>query len=99
MTRFFLWLEQELGFRPISETEAAEKLSELRAACPDYVSDSFHTISAYGKNAAIVSFRFRNRTKTQLLFQPKKKTSHGNTVFNACLTKPFYLYSIFYSLV
>ncbi len=53
MTRFFLWLEQELGFRPISETEAAEKLSELRAACPDYVSDSFHTISAYGKNAAL----------------------------------------------
>lgn len=53
MTRFFFWLEQELVCRPISETEAAEKLSELRANCPDYVSDSFHTISAYGKNAAL----------------------------------------------
>lgn len=53
MTRFFFWLEQELASRPISETEAAQKLSELRATCPDYVSDSFHTISAYGKNAAL----------------------------------------------
>ncbi len=53
MTRFFFWLEQELASRPISETEAAEKLSGLRALCPDYVSDSFHTISAYGKNAAL----------------------------------------------
>lgn len=53
MTRFFLWLEQELASRPVSETEAARKLSELRAVCPDYVSDSFHTISAYGKNAAL----------------------------------------------
>lgn len=53
MTRFFLWLEQELASRPVSETEAARKLSELRAVCPDYISDSFHTISAYGKNAAL----------------------------------------------
>lgn len=53
MTRFFFWLEQELASRPVSETEAAAKLSELRAVCPDYVSDSFHTISAYGKNAAL----------------------------------------------
>ncbi len=53
MTRFFFWLERELASRPVSETEAAEKLSGLRALCPDYVSDSFHTISAYGKNAAL----------------------------------------------
>lgn len=53
MTRFFFWLEQELASRPVTETEAAKKLSDLRAACPDYISDSFHTISAYGKNAAL----------------------------------------------
>lgn len=53
MSRFFYWLEQTVVVRPVSETEAAGKLSALRAECTDYVSDSFHTISAYGKNAAL----------------------------------------------
>lgn len=53
MTRFFYWLEQQLGNQTVSETEAAEKLTTLRKENPDYISDSFHTISAYGPNAAL----------------------------------------------
>lgn len=53
MTRFFYWLENTLAVRPVSEIEAAEQLTAFRAECPDYISDSFHTISAYGSNAAL----------------------------------------------
>lgn len=53
MTRFFYWLENTMGKREISETEAAEQLTAMRKENPDYVSDSFHTISAYGVNAAL----------------------------------------------
>ncbi len=53
MVKFFYWLEQEIVQREITETEAAEKLSAIRAEHADYVSDSFQVISAYGKNAAL----------------------------------------------
>jgi len=53
MVKFFYWLEQEIVQREITETEAAEKLSAIRAEHSDYVSDSFQVISAYGKNAAL----------------------------------------------
>jgi Xaa-Pro aminopeptidase len=53
LTRFFYWLEKTAGERNIRETEAAEQLAGFRSACGDYISDSFPTISAYGKNAAL----------------------------------------------
>ncbi|MCC8174081.1 MAG: M24 family metallopeptidase [Odoribacter sp.] len=37
----------------LTETEVADKLTQFRSECKDYFSDSFHTISAYGKNAAL----------------------------------------------
>ena len=53
-TRFFKWLEQQVssGAR-ITESDASDKLHELRAAMPDFLDESFETISAYGKNAAL----------------------------------------------
>lgn len=53
MTRFLHWLEDTVKTRQISETEAAERLGEFRRMSPDCFSDSFHTISAYGVNAAL----------------------------------------------
>ena len=53
LTKFFHWVEQRIGKEPIREVEAAEKLGTFRSQDPDYVSDSFHCISAYGKNAAL----------------------------------------------
>lgn len=53
MTRFFYWLENGLKKQELTETEVAEKLTAFRQECPDYISDSFHTISAYGINAAL----------------------------------------------
>lgn len=53
-TRFYMWLEAEMaaGHR-ITESDAADKLHELRAAMPGFLDESFETISAYGPNAAL----------------------------------------------
>ena len=53
-TRFFMWLEAQVasGVR-ITESDASDKLHELRAAMPDFLDESFETISAYDKNAAL----------------------------------------------
>ena len=53
-TRFFKWLEETVAAgTKITESDASDKLHELRAAMPDFLDESFETISAYGKNAAL----------------------------------------------
>ena len=53
-TRFFKWLEEQVSSGAgITESDASDKLHELRAAMPDFLDESFETISAYGKNAAL----------------------------------------------
>lgn len=52
LTKFFYWLENSLG-NHLTETAVSEKLSALRAQNEGYISDSFETISAYGRNAAL----------------------------------------------
>lgn len=53
-TRFFKWLEEEMtAGKRITESDASDKLHELRAAMPDFLDESFETISAYGCNAAL----------------------------------------------
>ena len=53
-TRFFKWLEESVGQGcRITESDASDKLHELRAAMPDFLDESFETISAYGQNSAL----------------------------------------------
>lgn len=53
-TRFFKWLEEAVtAGKKITESDASDKLHELRAAMPDFLDESFETISAYGQNAAL----------------------------------------------
>lgn len=52
MTKFFYWLERNIG-NHLTETKVSEQLTAMRAHCPEYISDSFHNISAYGANAAL----------------------------------------------
>ena len=53
-TRFFKWLEESIGLGcRITESDASDKLHELRAAMPDFLDESFETISAYGQNSAL----------------------------------------------
>ena len=54
MENFLYWLEKSLeAGREIDETEAAAKLRELRELNPEFRSESFKTISAYGKGGAL----------------------------------------------
>lgn len=54
MECFLYWLETEVNSgREVTEWEASEKLTSLRAAIPGYRGDSFENISAYGPNAAL----------------------------------------------
>lgn len=56
-TRFFMWLENELAAgREVTEWSALEQLHRFRAQDPDFLDESFETISAYGTNAAIVHY-------------------------------------------
>lgn len=52
MTKFFYWLERNIR-NHLTETEVSEQLTAMRACCSEYISDSFHNISAYGANAAL----------------------------------------------
>lgn len=52
--RFLFWLEREVASgRPVTEWEASEKLTSLRAEIPGYRGNSFENISAYGPSAAL----------------------------------------------
>ncbi len=54
MEKFLYWLENEVhSGREVTEWEASEKLTSLRAEIPGYRGNSFENISAYGKNGAL----------------------------------------------
>lgn len=54
MTRFLFWLESEVSSgREVTEWEASQMLTSLRAEIPGYKGNSFENISAYGPGAAL----------------------------------------------
>lgn len=53
LTKFFYWLEQNLGSETISELSIAEKLSGLRSEQTDYLGPSFSTIAAWNEHGAL----------------------------------------------
>lgn len=53
-TRFYHWLENAMAAgEQLSEADAADRLHEFRALCPDFLDESFETISAYQENSAL----------------------------------------------
>lgn len=54
MEKFLYWLEKSIeAGKTVTEWDAAVKLGQYRAEIDDYQGDSFETISAYGKGAAL----------------------------------------------
>lgn len=67
MTKFFFWLEKQLkAGEKVTELGAASKLTALRAEQPQYVMDSFESISSYGPHGAIVHYAPTPETDTEL---------------------------------
>lgn len=53
LTKFFYWLEKNIGKSRMTEFSLSLKLRELREEQPDYIGPSFRTISAFNENAAL----------------------------------------------
>jgi Xaa-Pro aminopeptidase len=53
LTRFFYWLEKNLGHERISELSASEQLESFRAEETGFTGPSFATIAAYNEHAAL----------------------------------------------
>jgi Xaa-Pro aminopeptidase len=71
MVRFLIWLEERAcgacpPQKPISELDAARKLTELRAEDPLSLGDSFVPICAHGANGAIVHYSPRGDSAATL---------------------------------
>lgn len=67
MEKFLFWLEKSVeGDKVVSEWDAAVRLGQYRAELEGYLGDSFETISAYGKGAALPHYS-TPRTNAPLL--------------------------------
>ncbi len=60
LCKFWFWLYNVNG--TIDEISAAAKLSEFRRMNPEFVEESFGTISGYGSNGAIVHYQSKENT-------------------------------------
>lgn len=56
VTKFMYWLKTNVGKVPMTEISVADELEQLRRENPSFIEPSFHTISAYGANGAIVHY-------------------------------------------
>ena len=67
MTKFYFWLEKMLkAGEKVTELSAAAKLTALRSEQPQYVMDSFASISSYGPHGAGVHYSPTPETDTEL---------------------------------
>lgn len=66
LSRFFYWLEQNIGKTTISEITVAEKLKEYRAAQNNFVGESFDTIAGYREHGALPHYRATPENNVEL---------------------------------
>ncbi len=70
LVKFLMWLEESMKARmPVTETDIADKLRELRSEQPLYIGESFDTIAGYGAHGAIVHYEATAETDVPL--QPR----------------------------
>jgi len=56
LTRFFIWLEENLKTDTLSEISVSDKLREFRSEQENFVGESFGTIAGYAGHGAIVHY-------------------------------------------
>ena len=57
VVKFLYWLKNNVAKMTITEASAAEKIDSLRKEQEGFIEPSFHTISAYNENAAMMHYR------------------------------------------
>ena len=65
-TKFMYWLKNNIGKIPMTEISASDYLEERRREQEGFVELSFHTISAYGPNAAMMHYSATPESNAQL---------------------------------
>lgn len=66
MTRFLMWMEENIGQSRITELTADAKLTELKREQQGYRGKSFDTIMAYASHAAIVHYEADEASDVEL---------------------------------
>lgn len=69
VTRFIYWLKTNIGKQEITEITAADYLEKLRREIPEFLQDSFPTISAYNANAAMM--HYKTTEKNHAILKPE----------------------------
>ena len=62
VTKFIFWLKNHKNLNKINEIKAEHKLEQFRKKNFSYLFSSFQTISAFGKNGAIIHYRATKKT-------------------------------------
>ena len=65
-TKFMYWLKTNIGKIPITEISASDYLEERRREQEGFLELSFHTISAYGANAAMMHYSATEESNARL---------------------------------
>jgi len=66
LTRFFIWLEENLKTDTLSEISVSDKLREFRSEQENFVGESFGTIAGYAGHGAIVHYSATPESDVQL---------------------------------
>ena len=66
MIKFIKWLEDNVGKTKVTEMSAAKKLKSFRAQQPNFVGESFGTISGYAEHGAIVHYSVNKESDIEL---------------------------------
>ena len=82
MVRFICWLKENIGKIPMTEISVENKLYELRAEGKDYITPSFHTISAYKGNAAMMHYSASATSNAKLKQEGFLLVDSGGTYFD-----------------
>lgn len=64
--KFIYWVKKNIGKIPMTELSAAQHLDHLRSEIDGYLDLSFPTISAYGKNAAMMHYEATEESFAEL---------------------------------
>lgn len=65
-TKFMYWLKTNIGKIPMTEISASDYLEKCRRAQEGFIELSFHTIAAYGANAAMMHYSATPESNAEL---------------------------------
>ena len=81
MTRFFKWIEENLGKIKITELSAAKKLEKFRAAQEGFAGVSFETIGGYQAHGALPHYHASAESDSEIALQGLFLVDSGGQYF------------------